>query len=253
MRIKLDVCWEETMKKQHILFLALVAIFFFTVAAFAEIRVMSVKGTAAYKAGAQWVPLQTGTALAVGTKVSTGVRSTVEIKINNHTVTVQPLTIMKISESMDNATSSTTRIGLRRGSVRTKVAKDARIKTVFKVSTPVATSSVRGTEQIVIYSPTFGMRVIVLSGTVAGEGLNGATQLISGNLEFLQKLMKGASESPMAGMEDFITNTHSLFITVDEEDAYKLFGDDFANYTPTTPGSTTQNAVVPVTIYLIWP
>jgi hypothetical protein len=54
-------------------------------------------------------------------------------------------------------------------------------------------------------------------------------------------------------MEDFITNTHSLFITVDEEDAYKLFGDDFINYQPPTRGSQTQNAVVPVTIYLIWP
>ena len=158
------------MKKYLVPILLVITLLAFAGVSFAEIRVLSVKGTAAYKAGGQWVPLQTGAVLAVGTKVSTGVRSNVVIKINNHTVTVQPLTIMKVSESAEDGKSSTTRIGLRRGSVRTKIAHDARIKTVFKVSTPVATSSVRGTEQIVVYSPTFGMRVFVLSGNVQGEG-----------------------------------------------------------------------------------
>lgn len=225
----------------------------FAASAFAEIRVLSVKGTAAYKAGAQWVPLAAGAPLAVGTKISTGVRSTVEIKVNNHTVTVEPLTIMKISQSMEDAKSSTTNIGLRRGAVKAKVARDARIKTVFKVSTPVATSSVRGTEEIVIYSPTFGMRIIVLNGTVSGEGLNGAPRLVSGDLQFWQKLDKGGSESLLSGMQDFITTTNSLFITLDEEKAIELFGDDFSNYEPSTPGGQNQSVNVPVTVYLIWP
>jgi len=177
----------------------------------------------------------------------------VEIKINNHLVTVQPLTIMKINESKDTASSSNTSLGLRRGSVRTKVAKDARIKTVFKVSTPVATSSVRGTEQIVVYSPTFGMRVFVLSGTVEGTGMNGASNLIYGNLQFWQKLGKGGQESVMTGMDDFIAQTHSLFISVDEEQALQLFGDDFLFFDPGTNGNTGQNQKVPVSIYLIWP
>jgi hypothetical protein len=232
---------------------ALFALILFTGPSFAEIRVVSVKGTAAYKTGNQWTPLQAGSALAVGTKVSTGVRSTVEIRINNHLVTVQPLTIMKISESNDTATTSNTSLGLRRGSVRTKVAKDARIKTVFKVSTPVATSSVRGTEQIVVYSPTFGMRVFVLSGTVEGTGMNGASSLIYGNLQFWQKLGKGGQESVMSGMDDFIAKTHSLFISVDEEQALELFGDDFLFYDQGTIGNLDQAQKVPVSIYLIWP
>jgi hypothetical protein len=241
------------LKKSHIPLLIISAIFIFTVSAFAEIKVLSVKGAAAYKKGGQWTPLQAGTVLAVGTKVSTGVRSNVVININNHTVTVQPLTIMKISESIEDKTNSTTKIGLRRGSVRTKIARDARIKTVFKVSTPVATSSVRGTEQVVVYSPTFGMRVFVLSGNVQGEGLNSGPQMLFGNLQFWQKLSKGGSESPMAGMEDFLTQTHSLFITLDEETAYGLFGDDFMNYEPGTRGTQNLNVSVPVHIYLIWP
>ena len=90
------------MKKQHIVLLSPFRHALFRRSAFAEIRVVSVKGTAAYKAGDQWMPLQTGTALAVGTKVSTGVHSNVVIRINNHTVTVEPLTIMKISESIED-------------------------------------------------------------------------------------------------------------------------------------------------------
>jgi len=248
---------EEIMKKYSIAILVILTVLFFAGSSYAEIRVLSVKGTASYKAGGGWVPLTAGTALAVGSKVSTGVRSRVEIKVNNHTVTVEPLTIMKISESTDTNNSSTTRLGLRRGSVRTKVAKNARIKTVFKVSTPVATSSVRGTEQIVVYSPTFGMRVFVLSGTVEGQGLNSAGKFISGDLQFLQKLTSGGSESPMAGMEDFITQTNSKFITVDEETANKIFGDDFMNYQNdfSGQGGTQEqtNQMVPVNIYLIWP
>jgi hypothetical protein len=244
------------MRKYSITILVITALLLFAGTSFAEIRVLSVKGTASYKAGGQWVPLTTGAALAVGSKVSTGVRSRVEIKVNNHTVTVEPLTIMKISESTDTNNSSTTRLGLRRGSVRTKVAKNARIKTVFKVSTPVATSSVRGTEQIVVYSPTFGMRVFVLSGTVEGQGLNSAGKFISGNLQFWQKLASGGSESPMAGMQDFLTQTSSKFITVDEETAALLFGDDFLNYQTdlNQQGQGGQNnQMVPVNIFLIWP
>ncbi len=243
------------MKKSHIFCSVVFALVFAASSAFAEIRVVSVKGTAAYKTGQQWVPLNAGAALAVGTRVSTGVRSTVVLRINRHTVTVQPLTIMKVTESVERAGSSTTNIGLRRGSVRTKVASDARVKTVFKVSTPVATSSVRGTEQVVVYSPTFGMRVIVLSGVVEGSGLNSAGKLVSGNLEFWQKYASPVPESLMTGMEDFLTQTGSLFVTLDEETAFELFGEDFLSYDMGggTGQGGGQNAPVPVNIYLVWP
>lgn len=232
----------------------LFAALFAASAASAQIRVVSVKGTAAYKTGERWAPLNTGAVLPVGARVSTGVRSTVELRINRNTVTVQPLTIMKVSESVERPDSSSTNIGLRRGSVRAKVASDARVKTVFKVSTPVATSSVRGTEQIVVYSPTFGMRVIVLSGTVEGSGLNSAGKLISGNLEFWQKLASPVPESLMTGMEDFLTQTGSLFVTLDEEKALALFGDDFLNFDTGLSGQGGgQAAPVPVNIYLVWP
>lgn len=242
------------MKKQHIVLLSLFAMLFFAVSAFAEMRVVSVKGTAAYKAGGQWVPMQAGTALAVGTKVSTGVNSNVVIRINNHTVTVGPLSIMKISESVEGARSSNTRLSLRRGSVRAKVAKNARIKTVFKVSTPVATSSVRGTDEIVEYNPTNGMRVFVREGTVTGQGMNGAENFISGDLNFLQKPNRGESESPMHRIEDTsLTKTIPKQVTRDEEKAVKQHGDDFITYEPVTRSQVSKNVMVPVKVYVAWP
>jgi len=242
------------LKKYYVsILLIITAVFIFTVTAFAEIRVVSVKGTAAYKKGGPWIPLQAGTVLAVGTKVSTGVRSNVVININKHTVTVYPLTIMKISENVESNKGSSTNIGLRRGAVRTNIARDARIKTVFKVSTPVATSSVRGSGDTVRSFPSLGDSIVVHSGNFHAESLNSGTMLLFDKLELQQNLAKGAPESPMAGMHDFLTQTHSLFITLDEETAFQLFGDDFSNYEPTTRGTQNLNVIVPVRIYLIWP
>lgn len=242
------------MRKYYITLLMIIsAVFIFSISAFAEIRVVSVKGNASYKKGGPWTPLQAGTELAVGTKVSTGVRSTVVINVNKHTVTVYPLTIMKISESMETNKSSSTNIGLRRGAVRTKIARDARIKTVFKVSTPVATSSVRGSEQLSITGPTIGPTFIVLGGSFQAEGLNGGPMLLFDKLTLQQKLSKGGPESPMSGLYDFLTQTHSLFITLDEETAFTLFGDDFITYEPQTRGTQNLNVTVPVRIYLVWP
>lgn len=244
---------DKIMNIKHITLFLIAAVSLFAVSAFADIRVVAVKGSAAYKEGAKWLPLKPGLKLAVGTKVSTGVRSRVEIKINNHIVIVQPLTIMKISESRDDATSSTTSLGLRRGSLRTLVARDAKIKTDFKVSTPVATSSVRGTWKIDVSSPGFGMHIIILKDTVQGQGLNGGPLILSGDLLFWQKPGKGDSESPLTGLDDFITKTHSKFITPDEEEAFGLFGDDFQFYEPGQRGAGGPGVTVPVTIYLIWP
>jgi hypothetical protein len=245
---------EEIMKKNRVTLVLVVTALFLAGAAFAEIRVVSVKGTAAYKTAGQWTPLQAGTVLAVGTKVSTGVRSNVVINVNKHTVTVYPLTIMKISDSVETNTSSSTKIGLRRGAVRTKIARNARIKTVFKVSTPVATSSVRGSEQLSISGPSLGSKFFVLGGSFQGSGLNSGPQLLFDKLQLWQKAHKGSSESSMSGLEEFLTQTHSLFITVDEETAFQLFGDDFSNYQPGTRGTTqNQNLMVPVSIYLVWP
>jgi len=175
-------------KKIIIIFACLV---FISTEAFARITVTYVKGSVAYKTGRNWKTLRTGMNLLPGTKISTGIRSRAVIYLNRHKVYIRPLTMIKIYRHSYRKLRSTTRIGLRRGSIRARVSRSRRIRTSFRISTPVATSSVRGTEQIVSYGPNRGMRIIVVSGVIEGTGRNGATRMLYGKLRFNMNKGKG--------------------------------------------------------------
>jgi hypothetical protein len=162
----------------------------------AEIKVLSVNGSVSYKTGQRWEPLRTMMRLTPGTKVSTGAKSTTVIQIEKHTLTVNPMTMIKIYESSEKTkasaasgdeAASTTKIGLRRGSVRAKVFREQRVKTEFQVSTPVATSSVRGTEELISYGPSKGMTIRVLDGIVRGDNRVGAIRYLRAGLNFHQR------------------------------------------------------------------
>lgn len=143
------------MNSQRIVISAVITLFLFTVStAFAEITVVSVKGKAAYKTGRVWKPLAKGATIPQGTKVTTGVRSWVKLKMYNNVVTIKPLSMLKIYENSSKKNRISTRIGLRRGSVRAHVTRGRRVRTIFKISTPVATSSVRGTIEDVSHGPS---------------------------------------------------------------------------------------------------
>ena len=96
--------------------------------------------------------------LAQGTKISTGVNSNVVLNINGDEITIRQMTMIKIEENSLSTTESNTKIGLKRGGLNARVAKLKTLKTSFKISTPVATSSVRGTWEEVFYGPGMGMQ-----------------------------------------------------------------------------------------------
>ncbi|MCP4134772.1 MAG: FecR domain-containing protein [bacterium] len=179
--------------------------------AFAKIKVVSVRGKVAYKNGGSWKPVRKGMTLNAGSKVSTGIRSTAVLhfmgKGNTHKVTVKPLTMMKIYEnsvSQDKGSKSKyrTRIGLRRGSIRAKVSRKRKVRTIFKVSTPVATSSVRGTEEVVSYGPSKGMVVEVVEGSIQGENKNGSSRTIGGKQVFHQQTNTEEPKDPLSKVKD---------------------------------------------------
>ena len=196
----------------------------------ARIVVSKVKGTAAYKTANQWQPLNEGMSLNEGTKISTGVNSSVILNIDNHTLTVNPLTMLKIYENSMTRTSSENRIGLRRGTIRAKVARDKRIKTIFKVSTPVATSSVRGTEEIISYGPTSGMKVYMIEGIAVGQSNNGLASTLTGGLVFQQKTGGMMPQNPLDPVQAAaIARIYDTFLTADEKTLISLFGSDLVN------------------------
>jgi hypothetical protein len=163
------------------------SILFFTAALHAEISVLKVEGSAAYKDGNKWIPLRTGQRLNEGVKVSTGANSYADIKLNskNHTIRIKPFTMIQVF-SKESKTDTNTHIGLKRGGITAKVPREGNVKTIFKVSSPIATSSVRGTEENIYYGPDTGMLIEVITGVVEGSNSLGRSNELSGRQKFVQ-------------------------------------------------------------------
>jgi hypothetical protein len=219
---------------------------------FAKITVESIKGEAAYKKGRQWVPLSKGMELAEGTKVSTGVKSWALLNIDGDSLRVRELTMMKIFRSRKTAERKDTHIGLKHGSLRARIQRLGTLKTSFKISTPVATSSVRGTEQIVTYGSKSGMTIQVLEGTVEGQNPNGSTKLVSGKSVYKQKPDDSKPENLLSDEKDkSVVQISDPNITDDEKDSQEYSGYDTIENTeniqdliPDIPPTTTVNVTV---------
>lgn len=166
----------------------IIAMFFLgTSSLFAEIKVLKVKGTVSYKTGRDWAAVTAGMELPEGVKISTGANSSAELKLNalNHTITIKPYTVIQVFSKTNNKESNTN-VGLKRGNIIVKVPKDKKVKTVFKVTTPIATSSVRGTAED-IFSGKKVMIVKVLEGDIEAENRLGRKQQIRSRQVFKQK------------------------------------------------------------------
>jgi hypothetical protein len=164
--------------------LIILSIIIFTVPSFAEITVTSVKGQAKYKTGNQWAALTQGIKLNEGSKISTGINSNVVLNINGDTITVKQMSMVKVEENSISSTESNTRLGLKRGGLNARISKLRTLKTSFKITTPVATSSVRGTEEEVFYGPGMGMIIKVIEGEILAQNHFGASNLLRGRLEY---------------------------------------------------------------------
>ncbi|MBN1500104.1 MAG: FecR domain-containing protein [Spirochaetes bacterium] len=188
---------------------------------FGAITVVSVKGTVAFKNGNAWAPLRANQTIQEGTKISTGANSYAVISLNkfNHRVEIKPLTMLQVF-SKDNNVSSNSNINLKRGKIQVNVPKDKNVKTVFKVSTPVATSSVRGTIEEVSYGRSFGMKVRVIEGIIEAENRLGKKAIISGNLVFQQKVGHSKYMEILADVKDMSTvELYEEGVTADENDS----------------------------------
>jgi len=173
--------------------------------AYANILVVSTKGEAAYLAGSQWKPLAKGQTLPEGTKVSTGVASSIVLNIDGSIVTVKSMSSIKIYKNSKDESTRETALGLQYGSVSAKVNKVEKVKTKFNITTAVATSSVRGTEELVSFGPGKGMQVKVIEGTITAFNQQGVSNQISGRLTFNLSNGEVRSESVLRDVRDLAT------------------------------------------------
>lgn len=253
------------MKKSSIISSIAVILMFAYGTAYPAIVVETVKGEVAVREGRQWKPLKEGQSLAEGSKISTGVRSTAVIKIDGSTLTVRPLTMMKIYRNRKIQNTDNTHIGLKYGSLKARVKRIGKLKTSFKISTPVATSSVRGTTQIVTHGAKKGTTVEVPRGSAECVNTNGGSRVVSGNQKFQQN-----PDNPKP--DNLLADTHNSSLqplydpnNIDEKPLQDFVNDDtvgsggtdtFDVISNTTPGGSVlppQPTTTTVNIDVQWP
>jgi len=113
-----------------------------------EAKVVSVSGKAEVQAKgtSSWKALRVGDVISKGSVISTGFKSSLGLNVDGSTVTLGALTRMTLEQLASNDSKTQTSLYLDSGRVRAEVNKTAGKRVDFKVSSPVATASVRGTE-----------------------------------------------------------------------------------------------------------
>lgn len=112
-----------------------------------DAKVISVSGKVeVQKSGSStWTPLKSGDTVSKGSIISTGFKSSAEIQIDGSKVSLEPLTRITIEKLASGSAKDEASLYLNSGKVNADVKKTSGKKVDFKVSSPVATASVRGT------------------------------------------------------------------------------------------------------------
>ena len=95
--------------------------------------------------GNDWQAAKTGDILPAGSLISTGFKSTAILKTESATLTVKPVTRLSLEELIKSEGTTKTQMFLMAGRVKAEVTPKEGEKAEFKVKSPTATASVRGT------------------------------------------------------------------------------------------------------------
>lgn len=131
--------------------------------------ITEIAGKVEYKLpGKDWQPAQQGDTLVAGSFISTGFKSTAILKTEAATLTVKPVTRLSIEELVKSEGTSKTQMFLMTGRVKAEVTPKSGETASFKVKSPTATASVRGTG-----FEFDGRNLVVDHGSVAFESESG--------------------------------------------------------------------------------
>ncbi len=159
-----------------------------------EAVIRSVTGTVEYQIpGGAWKPAAAGTKLNANSVVSTAFKSTAVVTLGNSTLTVKPLTRLTLEEIARREGSESVSLYLLAGRVKAEVKAPAGSKMQFKIKSPTATASVRGT------SWDFdGINTTVLNGQVFLEGSGGGPGILigAGEVSFIDE--NGNASAPVS-------------------------------------------------------
>lgn len=168
----------------------------------ADVTVSSAKGTVGVVISGKAQPVTAGMKLAEGVTVVTGANSELVLDINGNSLTLKSLTTVKINEATLTAETSSAGVSLKGGSVQSSVKQISGLRTSFEITTPVATSSVRGTSYTVSFGPEQGMVVAVETGTVAVASDRGGTKPVPAGLGYSQSTTAPAPLPVTAALQE---------------------------------------------------
>ncbi len=115
-----------------------------------EAKITAVKGNVKIKKeGGAWAPAKKGASIAKGSLISTGFKSEMTVKIDGSVIVVKALTRLKIEDISEKNEAVSSEVFVNVGSISANVKPASTKKVKFKVKTPVATASVRGTSGII--------------------------------------------------------------------------------------------------------
>lgn len=93
----------------------------------------------------EWQTAKVGDVLPVGSLISTGFKSTAILKTESATLTVKPVTRLSLEDLVKSEGTTKTQMFLMAGRVKAEVTPKSGEKADFKIKSPTATASVRGT------------------------------------------------------------------------------------------------------------
>ena len=129
--------------------------------------------------GGSWKKASTGMKINTGDSISTGFRSEAVLVLGASQVIVKQLTRMELAELVEKEGTVTTGLNLRVGKIKAKVRTTAGLRQDFRLTSPVSTAAVRGTdfeydgvnltviEGSVEFANTLGQRRFVGAGAVS--------------------------------------------------------------------------------------
>jgi len=155
------------------------------------VKVGSVSGKVeVQQPGKSWESANAGMVIPANSQISTGFASEAKVVMDNADITVRPLTRMSIQEYSKSGNTTTTKLFLGSGRIRTDVKRSEGKINDFQIRSPVATAAVRGT------SFEFdGVHLTVNEGTVEFFSKTGAkVRVPAGNAS--QATEEGSPSTP---------------------------------------------------------
>ena len=123
--------------------------------------------------GGSWKKASTGMKIETGDSISTGFRSQAILTLGASQVVVKQLTRMELTELVEKQGTVRTGLNLRVGKIKAKVRTTAGLRQDFRLTSPVSTAAVRGTD-----FEYDGVNLKVLEGSVEFTNKRGQRRLV---------------------------------------------------------------------------